>query len=501
MVLLSTAKNILIIGIGPHARKNHLPVLLKEKARGRIARIIGLDTSESAAEITAYNINLGHDAFPIFYIPLIDGTADSLPQALCDTLDFLADRFRLDGIVISTHPSVHRVYTQWAILRGLPVLLDKPVSVRNDCSTDPIQAVSIHDDYIQLARLYETACLKTDMLLSVHCQRRYHPAFIKMRQLIADVAAQTRCPVTHIQSFHSDGQWRMPDEWINIPYHSYDCGYGKAAHSGYHFFDIVPWLMEAAEMKDKKIDTATVNVQAVRPMDLLGQLPLRDYDQIFPGFSKSALFDEEEIESRVQSFGEVDASVSVAFKSAGSTITLASINLLHNGFSQRGSMFAHRADLYKGNGRVRHETHVIHQGPFQAIYFTSLQTNDGKGNPSKVGGRDHVEVDVFRNNHFCPSWDAHKHYDLDSLTMDATHEGAKPALPTQAVARERSIEEFVDFLHDKLHRNDAASDFLSHNRSSALMSAAYLSLAQQWNGGCSSVTVDFSRSNDKVQDN
>jgi hypothetical protein len=140
-----------------------------------------------------------------------------------------------------------------------------------------------------------------------------------MRQLIANVAVQTRCPVTHIQSYHSGEQWQMPDEWINLSYHSSDCGYGKAAHSGYHFFDIVPWLIEAAESIDKTVDTETVNVQAVRPMDLLGQMPLQDYDRIFLGFSDSTLFYEGEIRPRVKSFREIDASVSVAFKSAGRT--------------------------------------------------------------------------------------------------------------------------------------------------------------------------------------
>jgi hypothetical protein len=79
MVLLSTIKNTLIIGIGPHARKNYIPVFLKERASERIGRITGLDTSESAAELTAYNIKLGQYAFPIFYIPLLDGTVQSLP--------------------------------------------------------------------------------------------------------------------------------------------------------------------------------------------------------------------------------------------------------------------------------------------------------------------------------------------------------------------------------------------------------------------------------------
>ncbi|PIP61576.1 hypothetical protein COW99_03565 [Candidatus Roizmanbacteria bacterium CG22_combo_CG10-13_8_21_14_all_38_20] len=33
-------------------------------------------------------------------------------------------------------------------------------------------------------------------------------------------------------------------------------------------------------------------------------------------------------------------------------------------------------DLYKGNGRLRHESHFIEQGPFQAISFDSYQSKE-----------------------------------------------------------------------------------------------------------------------------
>ncbi|OQE21547.1 hypothetical protein PENFLA_c014G07140 [Penicillium flavigenum] len=486
---IAAPKNVLIIGIGPHARKNHLPVLLEEQATGRIGSLVGVDTTQSSSEVDAFNAGLGEKALPIFFVPPVEDTETSLPTTTCDTLDSLAHRYKVNGVLVSTHPSVHRIFSEWAITRGLNVLLDKPLTVHRNCSTDTTEAARIHEDFLKIARLYDPKGRSENLLLSVHCQRRYHPAFLKMRDLIAEVTAKTNCPVTNIQSFHSDGQWRMPDELVDLSYHSYDCGYGKAAHSGYHFFDCVPWLLEAGESKGKEIDSATVHVHATRPNDFLGQLTPSDYDQIYPGSRASCVYEESELKSRMENFGEVDATVSVAFKSAGRTITLGNITLLHNGFSQRGSFKPHQTDLYKGNGRVRHETHIIHQGPFQAIYFSSLQTNDGSSTSGSMGSRDHIEINVFRNNVCYPIWEAHQHYDFSSLCLD----GVKRESPTQAVARRRSIKEFIDFLHGDLDRTKAASDFMSHRRSSALMSAVYMSLAQQWNEDTSSVTVGFRR--------
>ena len=240
--------------------------------------------------------------------------------------------------------------------------------------------------------------------------------------------------------------------------------------------------MESGESEAKKIDTARLHVHATRPAELLGQLNLTEYNKIFPHFQDRCSYEEADIISHTQRFGEVDAIVSVAFESAGRTMTLANVNLLHNGFSQRGSMIPNYEDLYKGNGCVRHETHVIHQGPFQAIYFSALRTGG-------IDGSDRVEVRVFRNSTFNPSWEKHHLYDFSSLAPEDTQTGAL----LQGEARERSIREFLDFLHGKVERIHVISDWMSHKRTSTLVSGVYESLSEKWNGGPGTVAVDFSR--------
>ena len=75
-------------------------------------------------------------------------------------------------------------------------------------------------------------------------------------------------------------------------------------------------------------------------------------------------------------------------------------SLLHGGFSRR-SWSEPRKDLYKGNGRVRHEYYSIHQGPFQSIKYESYQSdqidNEDLKESGQVGGELHSDVLIFRN--------------------------------------------------------------------------------------------------------
>jgi predicted dehydrogenase len=380
----------------------------------------------------------------------------------------------------------------WALDHGLSVLLDKPLSIHENCSVDPVPAAAILTDFEELVERYRgTRTWKPEILLSVHCQRRYHPAFLKMRELISEVAEATNCPVTSIQSFHSDGQWRTPDELLDISYHSFDRGYGKCAHSGYHFFDIVPWLIQAGERPGKEVDTVEVYGNFLRPGDLLAQLGIEDYTVFVPGFPTQNPYSTQELLARTKEFGEVDAFLSMAYKSGGRIMTLGSMNLLHNGYSQRGRHKAHPADLYKGNGRVRQESHIIQQGPFQAIHYYSWQTA-ATGGPDGMSQRDgsseHVELHILRNAGFNPKWQPHARLDQEALTMQSP---TGPWLPTQSDSRQRAIREFLEYINGLRDRDDLRSELTDHRRSVVLMSGAYLSAAQQWVGRAPVAVLDF----------
>ncbi|MFF8035208.1 Gfo/Idh/MocA family oxidoreductase [Streptomyces sp. NPDC016626] len=486
-------KNLLVIGVGPHARRSHLPALAAGQAAGLVGTICGVDVLGAANVVVAYDADDGPRSVPVTLVEPFDSRERTLPDGVRRTLDDLVARRGIDAVVVSTEPAYHVVYTRWALERGLSVLLDKPLGVRTDASTDPRQASATLADVDDLLVRYQAARGRhPEILVSVQSQRRYHPAFWRMRQLITEIAEETNCPVTSVQSFHSDGQWRLPDELLDLSYHGYDRGYGKCAHSGYHFFDIIPWLLAAGERSGKTSDTVKVHARVTRPTDLLAQLGVVDHERLFPGFAARNPYSTQELHTAARGFGEVDAFISMAFQSADRTMTLGSLNLVHNGFSQRGNFApATGLGLYKDNGRVRQETHIIQQGPFQALHFHSLQTlDDGRCTNDRyaAGGDGHVEVHVFRNSRFRPAWAAHTRLDHGALT--STWEG-QVAHPTQQSSRRRSSQEFLDYLNGRRTREQMRSELTSHRTAATLMAGAYLSMATQWTGGSSETTLSL----------
>lgn len=77
-------------------------------------------------------------------------------------------------------------------------------------------------------------------------------------------------PITYIDIYHNDGMWNMPSEFLERENHPYKYGYGKLFHSGYHFIDLVAWLMEVnRETKGKQINNAEMFVSTYNPIDFL----------------------------------------------------------------------------------------------------------------------------------------------------------------------------------------------------------------------------------------
>ncbi|MFE4664596.1 Gfo/Idh/MocA family protein [Streptomyces sp. NPDC056716] len=477
--------NFLVIGVGPHARRSHLPALAAGQAAGLVGTVCGVDLVGVADAIVPYQADDGPRSLPVTLVERFDADCRTLPEPVRRTLDTVVEQRRIGAVVVSTEPSHHLVYVRWALERGLSVLLDKPLSVQPGVSTDPARAGAVLDDADALLNLYAAARERYPRLMvSVQCQRRYHPAFTRMRQLIAEVAHATNCPVTSIQSFHSDGQWRLPDELADLSYHGYDRGYGKCAHSGYHFFDLVPWLVEAGERPGKELDSVSVHARITRPADTLAQLGVADHERLLPGFAARNPYTQQQLEAATSTFGEVDAFLSLAFTSHGRTMTLGSINLVHNGYSRRAHLTP-AGSLYTGNGRVRQETHIIQQGPFQALHFHSFQALDH----TSADGQGHVEVHVLRNHRVRQGWQPYTRLDHQALTTSAGSSGI--TAPTQPSARRRAVEEFLDYLGGRLARDQMASELTTHRRAATLMAGSYLSMARQWNGSPQPAVLDF----------
>jgi hypothetical protein len=272
---------------------------------------------------------------------------------------------------------------------------------------------------------------------------------------------------------------------VDIGYHSFDRGYGKISHSGYHFIDFLTTTVRAG-LAGRRLDELEVFTNAVRPADYLAQLGPESYPMLFPDRPFTLSEVEERIVPRLADHGEIDAFISLGFRHDGRTISLGSINLVHNGLSLRHRAVPDLTDLYRGNGRVRHESHIIEQGPFQAIHMHSFRSGDDDRDRSGVGGHAHLEVHVFRNNRLFPQWQPYERLTVGDVVADEPDWDDH-----QRDARNLALTEFVGLVNGTVAASELTSDLLDHAVGSAVLSGAYLSLARAAEGASPNVTLEL----------
>jgi predicted dehydrogenase len=303
-------------------------------------------------------------------------------------------------------------------------------------------------------------------------QRRYHPAFLKIKELVGEVSEKTSCPITSFQTTHCDGQWRMPSEIVDQNYHPYNRGYGKCSHSGYHSIDIIDWLIRYSYEKSKqKSNMIEVISNFTYPNDFISQIPLANYKKYFDS-DEPLKYNENILRKKYKNYGEIDAQIELAYKNHhGGKITTGQFSLLHNSFSQRNWASATGRDLYKGNGRIRHEIHYIVQGPFQTILFESLQSEEilnEKTTHSNVGGEYHLDVHVFRNSKLFPEWKTYEKITVDDLDQHILKGYSRGH---QEDARRCAITTFIKSLNAKNVKRQ--SDLKDQKESIAILEAIY----------------------------
>jgi len=476
---------IMIIGVGYHARRIYLPYFMREIEETELS--CGVDIHSQKDIIGAY-LKKNNFKLEMYYISDLDQY--KISKKLDKFLTNLIEKYKIDSVIISTEPLVHYKYAKWALRHNLNILMDKPVTAEKDLSTDIQKALKLKTDYCELKNIYldkkKQGFIRAFSLMS---QRRFHPAYILAKNKIKEVFDLTNCPITSIQISHSDGQWRMPSEIIEQNYHPYNQGYGKCSHSGYHSLDMINWFMDATLKKDKKIDNADVFSNFLRPKDFLAQINFDDYRKLFDNFDNFNKCSEEDFLRAVENFGEIDAFNSFVFKKNDRIMCLGSVNLIHNGFSQRNWVSAIGRDLYKGNGRVRQEFYFIEQGPFQSISLLSYQSEEI--NPDKndglydFGGEYHFDIHIFRNSKMFKGWKSHEKISIKDLwenNMQGYSRGH------QEDSRINCIEDFISSIKNN---RESLSDIVSHERGTFLLSSIYQSAIKLRQGENSLVNIKF----------
>ncbi len=474
--------NIMLIGCGHHARRIYVPYII-EASKTRPVKICAvIDVLSEKTKIKDVLNNLGVHAETIF-IEDSNSPDTDLHEELVRKMNLLVSTLNINAVIISTDPLYHSAYAKWALENKLHILMDKPISTRLNALTISSQAKGIFEDYTKLLSIYNNIQTEKETIFSIMTQRRYDPFFRKVLELVSDASERFNIPVTSIQAMHADGVWIFPDEIIEQIHHSYNNGNGKCSHSGYHIFDMVWQIYSAGMRKNKLPQFGEVVTSFVQPVGLIEQFSQDDYRKLFGSkYDDINRRDQDLLKTIMNDYGENDAFSIVKLLKGDINICNISINLLHNSFSRRFSLTP-AIDLYKSNGRVKHQSFTIQQGPFQCIQIHNYQSksehNRSIADESQLGGNNHFEIFVFRNSVFfgkdVPPLEVIKSDDLNIKPL-LNESGLDSESPKYAV-----IIEFIDFILGKKDKKNLVSNIDTHEIPVKLMSAIYHSHSNQHN--------------------
>jgi len=183
--------------------------------------------------------------------------------------------------------------------------------------------------------------------------------------------------------------WVFPNEW-DRDHHPYKYGFGKMLHSGYHFVDLLCWILGMTG-DERLYDEVELTGKASWPLESI---------EIWK--SSQLLSPKQRILSaKTDSLGEYDINALLQFYQGEAPKTLAHLQLLQHSFSDRDPQKV-VVDPYKGTGRVRHERLDIKLSSLLNIQVHSYQSASSVSlHGTEVGQQDHFEVLIFRNSAVC----------------------------------------------------------------------------------------------------
>lgn len=485
-----------IFGVGMHFQETYTTALKRKDIADVIEVVWAVDIVSKESLVKSRLHSVGQSAK---FVGVDKFDCLELPDGIVRQLDEVQRNSPVDAVLISTTPEQHRAYVSWALKARLKVLLDKPITTRKNTITDPDQAAGILEDWQYMADLSK----RTGTFLMVNSHRRFHPAYYHVGKLLSGVAGRYGVGVTSFSSFNSDGQWRLPNELEDINYHGYENGNGVISHFGYHYLDLITTWYRKGTPEGSRADKARVFSSFSTALNYTKQIPqslssklLTDNGEPEPATQRKSL------EHNISNYGEVDSFSSIEFLRGDVQTAHASLQMLHSGFSQR-AWTKPAENLYKENGRLRWENHLIQQGPLHAIEIRSFQAvqpahlDPEDGIPRwELGGSDQLEINVYRNRLIGGKpLETIQVKDLlqEVPRYDVLHEDVKAKtlkLFAGLVAKDMGA---LDYLKAdtkwKTHVNSmsSASDqdkslIEAHQPTAALMSAAYQSYANRING-------------------
>ena len=443
-------RTILLVGVGRHATRIYLPLLNQLKLTGDVdlAGVIELASQQEHVK----NL-LGTTFLTTKYISIPDESAND-HQFITETLSHLLSTNPFDSMLIASDPRHRDAYFDFAIDNKIDVFVDKPIFALDDIAHDPIVAEHYLAKLERLNQRIETSKIS----FVVQAQRRDHVGYQFIKSLVDESVQKFDIPVTSLHIQHADGMWVLPDEWER-EHHPYKYGFGKLFHSGYHFVDLMSFLLQSTLTKFNANEVEAA-VKAKFPKDSLN---IWEDHALLPHNRQKA--------SKLSrsGYGEHDIYALLDFRSDQESLCIADLALLQNSYSDRDPKKI-VTDSYKGIGRVRHERVDLKLSSILNIQVHSYQSgSNGAPSGDLTGDTDHFDILLFKNTHFFAG-KSYERLTLDTLSKgksESNNEKARASLfkkfltraPTASTVEDHHL---TSFLTGTLYRNMALSQGRMH---------------------------------------
>lgn len=455
---------VLVIGLWYHARRIYLPYLHQLVENGSVDKVIGIDIVWNINEETIKSI-----------IPSIEILYIGNTNRYKVLLNKINKKYNIDATIIATDPINHKQYLLWSLDNNISCITDKPIVLEEDVIKNYGNIKKMDEAFNKI--LWKAENLQWKIKCEIMCQRRFHKWYLLAKEKIVEIFLRTNCPVTYINSFHCDWQWRFPDEIVEQNYHPYSSWYGKVWHSWYHTIDIVSRFAQSTTNIEKDINNIEVFAHSAFPNDLLYQFNFDDYKKLFSSFNST--YTTNSFANKTKWYWDADTHISVLYKNNDHVQTIGSINLLHNWFSQRNWMSTDWRDLYKGNWRIRQETILIEQWPFQSIFIESFQSselNKDSNTLYKKWWEMHFDIHIYRNNSLFPEYKKYEYIWIKDLYKDFWKWYSRWHNET---ARRDWMKEFFGSILWRGTKTE--SDILNHKLSTTVFHSVYKSINKHYN--------------------
>ena len=336
-----------------------------------------------------------------------------------NNLNRLIEQESINGVIITTEAIAHMPYLKLAVRKGIPCLVEKPLTSYNGISHDIGGAQQILKDYDYLKK----AVKESGSFVSIVSQRRWNKAFLFVKDRIEEVFDRYGVPVSLLRGAKNKGDWMGPKQLLTKENHPYKYGYGVLSHTGYHPIDIMDFTISkiSAEL-------------GVNRIEVFGQMSFPE--DVYSGIKNAGIFSENLEDLSIGGLGESSVNGVYSYFKNSTKVALVNIQVTNNGLCQKDFYQPEGHIWDRTPGTIRQESYTWTQGPFQEIDFELYQDKTGTHDSLyEYGGDNYGLITIKRNG---------KKRNVERISIKEFETGTERAADT---CLKEAISDFIDRLN------------------------------------------------------